>query len=265
MSEAISSMGSAWPLITDPLFYAVSIPAALLIGLSKSGFVSGIGMLSVPLMALVIPVPQAAAITLPILMVADATGLVKLWRLRDPALLRVLMVPGRLGIGLGWLLFGLLSHSTVSAVVGALTLLFLAQRFLFPPRAEGTIAPPFVGRTLALTSGFTSFISHAGSPPISAYLLPMRMDPRRLAGTSAVFFAAINLAKVVPYASLGLVDLRNLLTSLVLAPLAPLGVAIGMWALRRIDGTWFYRLAYGFMGLTGCKLLWDGVMGELKA
>jgi uncharacterized protein len=87
----------------------------------------------------------------------------------------------------------------------------------------------------------------------------MRLDPRRMAGTTAVFFAAINLSKVLPYASLDLVDLRNLLTSLVLLPLAPLGVVLGVWALKRIDSTWFYRLAYSFMGLTGCKLLWDGL------
>jgi uncharacterized protein len=246
-------------LITDPAFYALAVPAALLIGISKSGFASGIGMLAVPLMALVIPVPQAAAITLPILMVADATGLVKLWRERDTALLRILLIPGLMGIGLGWLLFGTLSPQTVSAIVGALTLVFLAQRFLFVPCASGTVAPPFIGRILALTSGFSSFISHAGSPPIAAYLLPMRLDPRRMAGTSAVFFAAINLSKVIPYATLGLVDLRNVLTSLVLLPLAPVGVWLGLWALRRIDNTWFYRIAYGFMGLTGCKLLWDGL------
>jgi uncharacterized protein len=74
-----------------------------------------------------------------------------------------------------------------------------------------------------------------------------------------VFFAAINLSKVVPYASLGLVDLRNLLTSLLLLPLAPLGVWLGVRVLRRMSNTWFYRLAYAGMGVSGVKLLWDGL------
>jgi uncharacterized protein len=121
------------------------------------------------------------------------------------------------------------------------------------------VAPPLVGRALAVTSGFASFIAHAGGPPISAYLLPMRLDPKRLAGTMAVFFAAINFSKLVPYATLGLLDASNLLTSLVLLPLAPLGVWLGIRALQRVDATWFYRLAYGIMGLTGFKLLWDGL------
>ena len=33
-------------MITDPAFYAVAVPAALLVGISKSGFASGIGALA---------------------------------------------------------------------------------------------------------------------------------------------------------------------------------------------------------------------------
>ena len=55
------------PLITDPAFYAVAVPAVLLMGIGKSGFAGGFGILAVPLMALVVPVPQAAAIMLPLL------------------------------------------------------------------------------------------------------------------------------------------------------------------------------------------------------
>jgi uncharacterized membrane protein YfcA len=51
-----------FPLITDPFFYAVTIPAVLLLGVSKSGFGAGFGSLAVPLMALAVTVPQAAAI-----------------------------------------------------------------------------------------------------------------------------------------------------------------------------------------------------------
>lgn len=252
-------MSEALPLVGDPLFYAAAVPAALLIGISKSGFISGIGSLAVPLMALTLPVPQAAAITLPLLMLADVTGLQQLWRERDMALLKLLLPPGLAGIGLGWLMFGVLSPKTVGALVGLLTLVFLAQRLLFPPRGDARTFPRPVGLALALTSGFTSFISHAGGPPISAYLLPMRLEPRRMAGTAAVFFAAINAAKVIPYATLGLIDLRNVLTSLVLMPLAPIGVWLGVQALKRIDSRLFYRLAYAGMALTGAKLLWDGL------
>ncbi len=245
--------------ITDPWFYAIAVPAVLLMGVSKSGFLMGFGSLATPLMALTVPVPQAAAIMLPLLLVMDVTGIKQLWRERDRELLRLLLPAGLLGTLVGTLLFGLLSEKTVAAVVGGLTLLFLAQRLVFPPRRDAPPPPKAVGFVLGVVGGFTSFVAHAGSPPLSAYLLPLRLEPLRLAATMAVLFSAINLSKWIPYAWLGLLDGRNLVTSLALMPLAPLGVWLGVWATRRIDPAWFYRIAYTGMFLTGAKLLWDGV------
>lgn len=247
------------PLVEDPWFYAVAIPAVLLTGLAKSGFASGFGALATPMIALTMPVPQAAAIMLPLLMVMDAAGLHQLWRERDPALVRLLLPWGLLGVLVGTLLFGMLTAKAVAGLVGALTLAFLAQRLLFPPRVGASPASPWVGRACATVSGFTSFVAHAGGPPISAYTLPLRLEPRVLAGSMAVFFAAVNLAKWLPYAAFGLIDLRNMTTALVLLPLAPLGVWAGVWLVRRVDARWFYAIAYTGMALTGCKLLWDGL------
>ena len=70
----------------------------------------------------------------------------------------------------------------------------------------------------------------------------------------------INLAKWIPYGLLGLLDLRNMATSLALLPLAPLGVWIGVRMARRISPVLFYRLLYVGMLLTGCKLVWDGFL-----
>jgi hypothetical protein len=58
---------------------------------------------------------------------------------------------------------------------------------------------------------------------------------------------------------LGLFDRSNLATSVLLLPLAPLGVWLGVWLARRIEPSWFYRVAYAGMAATGAKLLWDGL------
>jgi uncharacterized membrane protein YfcA len=246
-------------LITDPWFYAVAVPAVLMMGLAKSGFLMGFGSLATPLLALALPAPKAAAIMLPLLLVMDATGIKQLWRERDRAVLRLLLPAGLIGTLVGTLLFGLLSGKTVAAVVGALTLLFLAQRLLFPPRRDAPPPPRVVGFLLGIAGGFTSFVAHAGSPPLAAYVLPLRMEPLRYTATMAVLFGAINLSKWIPYIGLGLFDARIAFTSLLLIPLAPLGVWLGIWATKRIAPEWFYRLAYGGMFLTGAKLLWDGL------
>jgi hypothetical protein len=162
------------------------------------------------------------------------------------------------GIALGTVLFSAVSAPVVSLVVGVLTLLFLLQRLLLKPKPQHHVPSRKWGFAAGVLSGFTSFVAHAGGPPISAYVLPMRLDPIRVTATLAVFFSVVNLAKWVPYAALGLFDARNLWTSLALAPLAPVGVWIGVWLTRRMAAHWFYRVAYLGMALAGGKLLWDG-------
>lgn len=243
--------------ITDPLFYAVSIPAVLLLGVGKSAFGAGLGALAVPMMALAVTVPQAAAILMPLLLVMDILGMAAFRRDFDMALLRFLLPCGLVGIVVGALLFKLLDAHVVAGIVGAFTLLFLAQRLLFPPRPDSAPPPRWVGAILTATSGFTSFIAHAGGPPINAYIIPMRLEPVRFAATMAFFFFVINLAKWIPYAWLGLLDMRNFATSMVLLPFAPLGVWAGLRVARRIRPVLFYRFIYAGMFLTGSKLLWD--------
>ncbi len=246
-------------MILDPWFYVLAVPALMIVGISKGGFGSGIGLIAVPMMALTVPVPQAAAIMLPLLLVMDAVGVKALFMQRDRALIRLLLPAGLLGTVLGTLSFGALSPKAVAGIVGALTLLFLAQRLLFPPRADAKPPPRWLGFGLGIASGFTSFVAHAGAPPINAYVLPLRLAPITFTATMATFFAVVNLSKWIPYAWLGLIDARNIVTSLVLVPLAPIGVWLGIRMVKHIPQDLFYKLVYGGMLLTGLKLLWDGL------
>lgn len=246
------------PFNTDPFFYLVSVPAVLLLGISKSGFGAGLGSLAVPMMALAVTVPQAAAILMPVLFVMDVLGMAAFRKDVDRQLLAFMLPFGLLGIVIGTLSFRLLDARVVAMLVGGFTLLFLAQRLVFPPRADSPPPPRWLGALMLTTSGFTSFIAHAGGPPVNAYVIPLKLKPVVFTGTMAFLFFFINLAKWGPYAWLGLLDLRNFATSLVLLPLAPLGVWIGVRIARRIDPALFYRLVYAGMFLTGCKLVWDG-------
>lgn len=246
-------------MITDPGFYAVAIPAVLLMGISKSGFGAGFGALATPLMALAVPVPQAAAIMLPVLAVVDAFGLWSLMKQCDRGLIKLLLPAGLLGTGMGALLFGVLSSQAVAGILGAMTLAFVAIRVLFPPRADAPPPPRWLGIVLGVVSGFTSFVAHAGGPPLGFYVMPLKLPPLVFAATMSVFFAAINAAKWIPYAWLGLLDLQNFGTSLALMPLAPLGVWLGVSFVRRVRPALFYRLFTLGMLLTGSKLLWDAL------
>ena len=67
------------PIITDPVFYMLAIPAVIALGLSKGGF-SGIGTIAAPLMAIAVPPIQAIGILTPILVVQDVVTLWSYWR-----------------------------------------------------------------------------------------------------------------------------------------------------------------------------------------
>jgi uncharacterized membrane protein YfcA len=171
----------------------------------------------------------------------------------------LLLPAGLLGIVIGTLLFGVLSAKTLAALVRAITLSFLVIRKVWPPKAEATKPPRALGFFLATVSGFTSFVAHAGGPPIGFYMLPLKLSPLRFTATMAVFFAAVNASKWLPYAALGLIDWTNMATAAVLAPIAPVGVWAGVRLARVIPQALFYRLFELGMLLTSIKLLWDGL------
>ncbi|HAD09759.1 MAG TPA: hypothetical protein DCF62_09775 [Porticoccaceae bacterium] len=132
------------------------------------------------------------------------------------------------------------------------------------PGLEKKAAPSLLhGSIWGTIAGFTSFGIHAGGPPMSIYLLPQQMEKRLLMGTFAVFFAIVNLVKLIPYAWLGQFDSTNLFTAAVLVPLAPVGVRLGYFFLHRISEQLVYRLCYFFLFVVGGKLLYDGFMGAL--
>jgi uncharacterized protein len=248
---------SSLPVITDPVFYAFAIPAAVILGLSKSGFASGIGSIGTPMVAMAVTVPQAAAIMLPLLGLADVLGMAALRHGADWQVLRRMLPAGLIGIAIGWACFGLLDTHVVSGIVGLATLAFLAQQWFWPPRADRPPPSDVTTGALAFISGYTSFLANAGAPPVAAALLPRHMAPLTYAGTAAVFFTTINASKWVPYALLGLFETRNLLTSVLLMPVVVFGVRLGIWLSRRISPRLFFRLVQLGTLLAGLKLLFD--------
>lgn len=244
-------------MIHDPWFYALAVPAVLMTGISKGGFAGGIGLMAVPMMSLVINPVQAAGVLLPILVAMDWIGVFAYRKTFDLRSLKVL-VPGALfGVGAGWLTAGLVDETFVKLVVGLIAVLFALYWFLSLRRAAAAQGKAAHGMFWGGVAGFTSFVSHAGSPPFQVYMLPQRLDKTLYVGTSVMFFATLNLMKLLPYGLLGELAPGNLETSLVLMPLAPIGMFAGIWLHKIIPEKPFYLVCYTAVFLIGLKLLFD--------
>lgn len=248
-------------MITEPLFWVCAVIAVLLTGISKGGF-GGVALIAVPLMALVISPVRAAGIMLPILIVMDAVSLWAYRRKFDAALI-FLMLPGALvGIAIGGLTAGFVSDRFVLLCVGSIALAFSVYSVFKPKGNAGFIkGNKPIGVIAGLIAGFTSFLAHAGGPPYKVYAIPQGLDKEVFAGTSVMFFAVVNVVKLIPYFMLGQFDRANLTTSLILIPLAPIGVLLGVWMIKRISQEAFYKFLYAMVFIVGVKLLWDGIMG----
>jgi uncharacterized protein len=247
-------------IITDPVFYALAIPAVVALGLSKGGF-AGIGQMATPLLALVMPPLEAAAIMLPIMILQDATAI---WVYRKDWSGRILaiVVPGAMvGIAVAGSLAAHISNAAVRVFVGGITVAFVlyywAGMLRVPrERAEaGVISGVFWGAL----SGFTSTLAQAGAPPYQIYVLAQRLPKMTFVGTSAIFFASMNWLKVIPYVALGQFSAKGLATSLVLVPLALLTNQLGFWLVRRTREEVFYKITMILMFLIGVALLRVGV------
>jgi uncharacterized membrane protein YfcA len=243
----------------DPWFYAAAIPAVVLIGLSKGGL-SGVGLLSMPLLSLVIPPIEAAAVMLPVLLVQDAVTVYAFRRDWDATTLRMTLPGAMAGIGLGMLTAAAVSPDAVRLGVGSLAIAFCVHAWLGGRTGAAGDQPHAVapGSVYGLLAGYTSFLIHAGGPPYNMYALPRNETRSMFVATSAMFFATVNVIKVPAYASLGQFDAHSLWLSATLVPAAVLGNLAGIHLVRSMPVALFYQAIYALTLAVGLKLVWDG-------
>lgn len=244
-------------------FYLLAIPVVLLVGMSKGGFGGGLGSLAVPVLSLVIDPRLAAAILLPILCSMDLVGL---WSFRgkwDTRNLWCLLPGALLGIVVGALTFTYMDANMIRLLIGIMALYFVGH-FLWGKYILQRIAKRspnmMLGNFWGTIAGFVSYIAHAGGPPISIYLLPQQLPKTVFVGTTVLFFTAVNYTKLIPYIWLGQLDTGALMTSLVLLPLAPIGVRLGVYLHHKISDVWFYRGCYILLFMAGVKLVTEAIM-----
>jgi uncharacterized protein len=208
---------------------------AFLVGLSKAGLATGLGMLTTPLVASAMPARVAIGLILPLLCLADVLTMGFYWKQWDWAAIRNLQIGGVLGIGVGMLFVSRVSNNALSlaiGVVGLIMAVLLVVRERWYP--DHVYRPSLIdGLLVGAAAGFSSAIAHAAGPIVAIYLLAQRMSKEAFVASNAIFFTVNNLIKVPPYLAAGLITTETLRLDLRYLPMLPLGVAAG-WAINRL-------------------------------
>ena len=242
------------------LFWITAVITVILVGIAKAGFGGGPGAIATPLLSLVMPVPEAAALLLPILIVADIFSVQHYYKQVHVPSLRALLPGALAGILLGSLFFHQFSDDerVLKMGIGIIAVGFVlyqgARSRLM--RSLAASRPSLLkGSVWGTIAGFTSTLAHVGGPPAAIYLLPQQLRRNLFVGTTAVLFFIINVVKLIPYAWLGLLQIGNLPTILLLLPFAFIGVKLGILLNRRFTDTWFNRVVHGLLLLVGIQLI----------
>ena len=232
---------------------------ALLIGMSKGGLPM-VGMMSVPLLSLVMSPVKAAVLLLPLFVISDVVGVWLYRRQYSAPNLKILIPAGVMGVFIGWLTASMISDQTIKFIIGLVGVGFCLQIWFRRGQSlEPQPANKVKGYFWGIVAGFTSFISHAGGPPFQIYMLPQKLPKAEFAGTATSLFAIINLSKILPYQNLSPYSQEDLMKAAVLVPMALLGTYLGAYLTRRINDVWFYKLVQTGLFLVSCKLIWDAV------
>jgi len=258
-------------------WWALVALAIFLIGLTKSGFGSGAGLMIVPMTAIAmrhVPGYSAEAalpLLLPLLIVGDA---IAIWQYRRSFSTSIIarLGPGTIvGITLGTLLLGWfaskkeLAEALINIEIGLESVVLVSINWYREWRARHGV-PPYRPSMLKSTAvgtfaGTRSTLAHAAGPIIALHLLPQRLERGVFVGTSAVYFCLVNTAKLPGYYASGL--FRQLSPSLAMrfAPLVVAGALFGFWVNRRIRDGLFTKLVYAITFGLGWYILFRGVQG----
>ncbi|MDQ4419232.1 sulfite exporter TauE/SafE family protein [Sphingobium sp. DEHP117] len=246
---------------TEPMSLLLILLSLCSIGFAKGGL-AGLGILGMPLMAMVFPPVEAAAILLPVLIAQDAFSV---WLYRDSwdKAIVAWMLPGALvGIAAAAIFAASVSPSAILALLGMISMAFGLWRLWMAYHAVAISQPStrqWPGIIFGFFCGFTSQIGHAGAPPLQMWLIPKRLPHRVFVGTGAVLFAAINWAKVPAFVALGAFSRDSLLLAALFIPVATLATLAGARLVNRMNGPRFYVFANIMLVAIGAKLVWDAL------
>jgi uncharacterized membrane protein YfcA len=260
-----------------PWAYFLCVGLGVLItGVSKAGFGGGVGILAIPVMALVMGPTHMLGVMLPLLIACDIfSNLHHLghydWKRLKP-LLAGIVIGIALGTAILWAMSGMPPaqfNRWVNGVVGGVCLAVVAmQVYRMTGRELPTLPPhPASGVAVGFSAGAVSTLNHSAGPIVTIYLLQEKLPKRQLVGTLLLYFLIGNTLKLPTYCLLPMVDGQTLINASTLKdsiwfiPLIPLGTWLGAWMHHRVPEKPFAAIMYIAAAVSAAQLVYKAAVG----
>ncbi len=254
-------------------WWAVALFAIFLIGVTKSGFGSGVGLIIIPMITIAMTniygkdgAEVGLGILLPLLIVGDVVALWQYRKLLNPIVLKRLGIGATLGISIGGLLlwwfkeFKTIAGALVMMEVGGECIVLVSLHWWRQWRGmqEYLMPEPWRGLVTGTIAGISTTLAHAAGPIIMMYLLPLRLERQLFVGSCAVYFFTFNTAKLPVYWWAGMFEKVRWWQAFACMPLVLAGAVFGFWITKRMSDKAFTKVVYVLSFLLGWYILVDG-------
>ncbi len=243
----------------DTTGWIVVALCAMMVGIAKTG-IPGLGILVVPMMALVMPTRESTGTLLGILILADLFAIVYHRRNARWSHVIRLLPAAFVGIVAGFYGLRFVDDRQLKPIIGAIVLVMLGVNYWRTRTGDKDAPIPeqwWFAVALGFIAGVTTMMANAAGPIMIIYLLAMRLPKIEFVGTSAWFFFIVNWIKVPLSAKLDLMTIESVKFDLMMLPFIAVGAVAGIFFLKRIPQKAFSTVVQILAVAAAIKLLFD--------
>jgi uncharacterized protein len=230
--------------------------SAFLIGFSKTG-ISGVVMLTIPMLAAVFGGKLSTGVILPMLMIGDVMAVIYYHRHADWRDIVKLLPWTLMGLVIGVLVGNFINDRQFAILIAVSVLACLAVLVYLEKRGDDFRIPQslwFFG-LIGIVTGFTTMVGNVAGPIFAVYLLAMRFPKNQFLGITAWFFLVINLIKLpLQVFFWHNITIHSALTGVMVIPAILAGAVLGAVVVRKLPEKAFRKIIIGVTFLAAMRL-----------
>jgi uncharacterized membrane protein YfcA len=230
--------------------------AGLFVGMAKTG-IHGVGMLTVPLMALIFGGKSSSGIVLPMLIIADVFAVYYYHRHASWPHLIKLFPSAAAGVIVATVFGNYVNDEVFLHLMGLIIFASLFVMLWMEKSNKNNIPDKYwFALLMGFLGGFTTMVGNLAGPVMALYLLSMRLPKNEYIGTAAWFFLVINVFKV-PFHVLSweTISVQSLSLNMLTIPFIAVGAISGIYLVKRISETNYRWFVIGMTAVAAFSLI----------